>query len=505
MGKKYILALDQGTTSSKAIILDREANIVAVSGNFPIPVQSPRAGWVEYDPEHMLQSLVDAGRDVVKAAMIHPSEIAIVGLANQGETVIAFDKKSGDPICRAISWQDRRTLDIVTQWQKQGFDIPVEQKTGLRLDPYFSASKIHWILENIEAAASLLETNRLGLATSDVWLLSRLTGGEVFATDRSTASRTMMLNLDTLDWDEDLLQRFEIPRKVLPDLVDNSTVVGDVHRSWFGCTIPLGGLCVDQQAALFGQRCFQAGQAKLTYGTGCFMLANVGPHRELRNRALLTSLGWQLRDDAHYVFDGGIYTAGSVVDWMIDKLKLADSSAEIDQLLEGQQDSGGPFFIPALAGLAAPYWEPDMRGAWFGLTLAHDRKDLLRAAMESIAFRVKDIFDAMVSSGLMLDSLKVDGGLTRSKFLMQYQADLLGIPLEAGEVAEATAYGIGLLSGLAGGFFASTAHFPESDQCGTLYQPDGRRSGEYLERYRQWRRITDELISWQKRGITASK
>jgi glycerol kinase len=493
--------LDQGSTSSKALILDKEAKVVAISRNFPVRTNSPRAGWLECDPSDMLETLIGAGRDVIEKAGIQPAEIAAVGLANQGETVIAFHRKTGKPLYPAISWQDRRTSDIVALWQRQGLDEPVSKKTGLRLDPYFAASKMHWILENVEEAYPLLRQNALGLATSDAWLISRLTGGKAFVTDRSTASRTMLLNLYTLDWDMVLLEQLGIPREALPELVPNTAVVGNVHQRWFGSTLPLCGLCVDQQAALFGEGCHQPGQAKLTYGTGCFMLANVGPHPELRAGNLLTSVGWQMEDETQYVFDGGIYTAGSVVEWMIGKLELVGSFPELDKILGQHKNSEDPFFIPALSGLAAPYWKPDMKGAWFGLTFAHDRSSLMRAALEAIAFRVKDIFDLMVSSGLVIKGLKTDGGLTRSKFLMQYQADLLGVSLETIEMTEATAFGIGLFSGLAISFWPSPAHLPSPTPSRVLYQPDRRRGRAYLRRYRHWRRIVEEVISWQKLGI----
>lgn len=504
MNNRYILALDQGTTSSKAIILDKNASMIAVSKNFPIPVNSPKPGWVEYDPNCMLESLVEAARDVIHVSGINPAEIAVAGLANQGETIIAFNKEDGTPICSAISWQDRRTVGQVNQWKEQGLGQMVMEKTGLKLDPYFSASKMRWVLDNVDQAVELLAKDQLCLATSDAWLTFQLTHGSRFITDRSTASRTMLLNLKTLQWDKKILDEFEIPAATLPALVDNTSVVGDIHESWLGCPIPMGGLCVDQQAALFGQQCFKPGEAKLTYGTGCFMLANVGTDEALRSKDLLTSVGWQMNNETQYAFDGGIYTAGSMIDWMVSKLGLADASHELDQLLDSKKELGNLFFIPALSGLAAPYWEPDVQGSWFGLTLSHDRKCLLQSGVEAIAFRVKDIFDLMESDGIKLETLKVDGGLTKSRFLMQYQADLLGIPIVVNDSAEATSYGIGLFAGFAIGLFSPTSDELKTKSIQTVYQPNGQTGQKYKKRYQQWRKIIEEVISWQKRGILTS-
>lgn len=501
MTKRVIIALDQGTTSSKAVVLDRQAEVVAVSGNFPIQVQSPEIGWVAYDPQEMLDSLIKAGRDAIRKAGVHASEIAMIGLANQGETVIAFNKESGEPICPAISWQDRRTTDIVARWQMQGLSTEITEKTGLKLDPYFSAAKMRWILDQVPQAELLLKQGKLCLATSDTWLIAQLTGLKCLLTDISTASRTMLLNLETLDWDPILLEKLGIPRAVLPDLVGNTECVGTVHPKWFEAEIPLGGLCVDQQAALFGQRCFKEGESKLTYGTGCFMLTNIGTDPGRRSADLLTSVGWQIDRVTQYVFDGGIYTAGALVDWMIEKMQLVDNPEAIDEMLEDSAAIPELFFIPALSGLAAPYWEPDIKGFWYGLTLTHDRRSLVKSVMEAIGFRVKDIFELMAGSSLLPDNLKVDGGLTRNRFLMQLQSNLLGIPITVMDNVEATAIGIGLLSGISAGFFPSPVDFPENPLPQLVYHPDDREVNSCLQRYQQWHNIVQEVIQWPKRGI----
>jgi len=497
----HILALDQGTTSSKGVIMDHRAQIVAVSDKFPIQIQSPQIGWVEYDPSEMLDSLIKAGQDAIRKAGVDPSNIAMVGMANQGETVIAFDSESGEPIGPAISWQDRRTTEIINRWQKQGLSAEITAKTGLKLDPYFSAAKMRWILENVPQASLLLEQGRLCLATSDTWLIAQLTALKNILTDVSTASRTMLLNLDTLDWDQDLLEKLEIPKAVLPKLVGNTKCVGTVHPKWFAAEIPLGGLCVDQQAALFGQHCFTKGEAKLTYGTGCFMLANIGADSTRRSTDLLTSVGWRIDGLTQYVFDGGIYTAGAVVDWMIDKMQLVDRPEAIDWVLEDPAAIPDLFFIPALSGLAAPYWDPDVKGAWYGLTLTHDRRSLVKSVMEAIGFRVKDIFELMAASGLIMDDLKVDGGLTQNRFLMQLQSNLLGIPIAVMDIVEATALGVGLLAGLSAGFFSTVTEFPENSAPQTIYQPDKQEAQACLQRYQQWCTILQEVVQWPKHGI----
>lgn len=504
--KRYIMAIDQGTTSSKAILLDHEANVLAVSDNAYVEPLYPRAGWVEYDPRRILESVLEAGWSVIKLAGILPSEIAMIGLANQGETVIAFHRDKGEPVYPAISWQDRRTSKLVAEWRGRGLNELTTRITGLKLDPYFSASKIRWLLDQVDEARSIHKSGKLCAATSDAWLIHRLTNGRNYVTDTATASRTMLLNLAILEWDVELSEHLGIPLDVLPELISNDTIVGEINKEWFGCPIPLGGLCVDQQAALFGQGCHQESQAKISYGTGCFMLANMGPNPDVRVPGLLTSVGWRIEDEVCYVLDGGVYTAGTLVNWLISDLKLAASLSEIEQLMKQSDDPGDLYFIPALSGLAAPYWEPESTGAWLGLSLRHDRTALIRSALEGIAFRVKDIFDLITSAaGRPIQTLKSDGGLVRNCFLMQFQADLLGVPLEAADMVEATAYGVGLISGQALGFWSARSDAIHQTKVGKRYLPHGERQSSYLQRYRNWRQVVEEIVSWRKRGIPASR
>lgn len=486
----YILAVDQGTSSSKAIIIDQNARIVAVSENVAITPHYPQAGWVEYQPEEILSSLIQACRSVLNKANIVPQEITCVALANQGETVIAFDRDSGAPIYPAISWQDKRSVEIVEHWKADAKEEFIRAVTGLIPDPYFSASKMHWILKNVPEAGNLYQQDRLCLATSDTWLLYRLLSEKGFFTDVSTASRTMLLNLRSRQWDENLLQVCGIPRSVLPEIATNDTIIGSLDKRIFGVKIPLGGLCVDQQAALFGQRCFDEGTLKITYGTGCFMLANVGQDSDLRAKGLLSSVGWQIDDTTTYVFDGGIYNAGALVRWLTQQVKLAPSIQDIERVIYNKKDANGVYFIPALTGLAAPYWQPEMSGSWHGLKITNDNSDLLRSAIESIAFRVKDVCDSMKSAGIQIDCVYADGGLSQSQFLMQFQADLLNVPIDVFQHAEATALGVGLLAGMpAFGWSFSKQSFPAPEMTYHRFEPNTGNHHHYCHHYTAWKKL----------------
>lgn len=491
----YILALDQGTSSSKAIIIDHDSRIVAASEKSPITPRYLKTGWVEYQPEEILNSVVQAIRSVIKAAKLTLTEIACMGLANQGETVIAFNRENGEPLYPAISWQDKRGLKIIEQWKANGNGERIRNVTGLIPDPYFSASKMRWILENIPEARKLLKSGRLCLATSDTWLLYHLLSGKMCLTDVATASRTMLFNLKTLQWDDDLLGAFSIPRSVLPEVVTNDARIGVLDAQICGAEISLGGLCVDQQAALIGQRCFEEGGLKITYGTGCFMLANIGQNVELCTEGLLTSVGWQAEDTTTYVFDGGIYHAGALGQWLTQQLKLAPTIHDIEQRIKWKNDSNGVYFIPALSGLAAPYWKPEITGSWHGLTIATDNADLLRSAMESIVFRVKDVFDTMQNAGVRINCVRTDGGLSRSRFLMQFQADVLNVPVEVFEHHEATALGVGLLAGISTfGWSLTKNGLPASGIKYHRFEPDAENHQQACQRYTEWKRLVLRAI-----------
>lgn len=497
--KRYLLAIDQGTTSSKALVVDESGGVRAASGNFAISARFPEVGWVEFDPREMLDSVISAARDAINRAGISASEIAGIGLANQGETVIAFDGETGEPIAPSISWQDRRTGEIIERWRAEGLESEIARRTGLRLDPYFSAGKMRWVLNNLPDAKALLRAGWLRLGSSDGWLLQQLTGR--FVTDPSTASRTSLLNLETLQWDETLEKALAIPGECLPEIVPNAEFVGETRAEWLGRAIPITGLCVDQQAALFGQGCLREGQAKATYGTGCFVLANLGSAGEARRAGLLTSVGWRLCGRADYVFDGGIYSAGSILNWLRDELRLFSDFAELEALARGVDDTGGVLLFPAFAGLASPHWEPNARAGLFGMTLGTKREHLLRAALEAIAFRVKEIVDAMNGPGLSIGPLQIDGGLTANDFLMQLQADLLGISLLRGENAEATSLGVAKMAGLGAGLYRGLDELPLIDPPSRVFEPrDGPARERLLDRYAEWRERSREMIRWGKQG-----
>lgn len=476
-----ILAIDQGTTSSKAVLVDETGAIQSSSRNFAVAALHPRAGWVEFDPKQMLESVVGAAKDALGQAGVDAEDVSAIGLANQGETVIAFDGATGEPVCPAISWQDRRTIGIIEQWRADGIETEVARRTGLRLDPYFSASKLHWILDNVPEAKGLLRDGRLKMATSDAWLLWQL--GTRFVTDVSTASRTMLMNLESLGWDERLLDATGVPRECLPEIVGNAEIACETRV--LGPSIPIAGLCVDQQAALFGQRCFRNGEAKATYGTGCFVLANVGGANDARRDGVLTSVGWRIGGAASYVLDGGIYSAGSILNWLRDALGLFRDFAELEKLASSVDDTGGVYLLPGFAGLGSPYWEPDARAAFVGLTLATRREHLARAALEAIAFRVKDVVDAM---DINVHALQVDGGLTRNDFLMQLQSDLLGIPIARGDHPEATALGAAMMAGIGAGMYDGIGGLPEADARVEVFEPRAEHRDSLLARYDEWRR-----------------
>lgn len=477
------------------MVVDHNAHVIGISKKFPITSSYPDLGWVEFDPGEILESVFLSIRDVIHKTKIKINEIAGVSLANQGETIIAFERESGEPIYPAISWQDRRNQDQLDMWRSKGLGSLVRAKTGLILDPYFCAPKINWVLEYVPGASDLADKGRLCISTSDTWIMHQLLAEKKNVTDLSTASRTMLLNLKTKRWDPELLAEFEIPASVLPELLSNDTIVGQVNNELFGSQPLLTGICVDQQAALFGQRCFGEGDVKVTYGTGCFMLGNIGDNPDIRRDGLLTCIGWEADGLTNYALDGGIYTAGALYKWLIEKLRLAESEVEIEAQICDKDNPGGVFFIPALAGLAAPYWEPDMRGSWHNLSIANDRSDLLRAVAESIAFRVKDVYDAMNLSGLDVRRIRSDGGMTKSPFLMQFQSDLLNVPVEVFDMHEATAFGAALLGGIGLSFWSyRDGTIPLAEQNATVFCPDVEKHKQYVSRYDIWKNILQNRI-----------
>ena len=483
-------------------MLNQQGKIIGSSApkRFRIDPVYRRPGWVEYDPAQMLETVCAGAQAAVRNAGVSFNDITGIGLANQGETVIAFDRKDGHPICPAISWQDRRAEPIVQQWRSDGLETDVRTVTGLRLDSYFSAAKFAWILRHVPLARELQASGRLCLATSDSWLLWQLTGGRYFVTDVATASRTMLLDLDSLQWSRPLADSLDIPSECLPEIVSNTASIGSTHEPIFGSEVLISGLCVDQQAALFGHRALEIGQAKITYGTGCFALANVGSNSACRAPGLLTCVGWRIGDKTSYVFDGGVYSAGSLVEWLVE-LGLAESTEDTGRLALMVDDSDGVMLIPAFSGLAAPHWSGRTRACWIGMNQGTNNRHLVRAAFEAIAFRVKEILDAMEASDVLVQGVNVDGGLAQSDVLMQLQADVLGLPVRRSATPEFTALGVGYFAGLGSGVWQAADQLPPQDPGGETFDPQTAEVAKNQEMFRRWRRACAAVVDMGEAGV----
>jgi glycerol kinase len=452
--KKYILALDQGTTSSRSIIFDEQGNIVSMSQKEFTQI-FPQPGWVEHDPEEIWNSQLYTAKEAIRNAGISAGQIASIGITNQRETTVVWDKNTGIPICNAIVWQDRRTSDICnTLKKKKDFEKYVRDNTGLVVDAYFSGTKIKWILDNIKGARKKAENGELMFGTIDSWLVWKLTDGSLHITDYSNASRTMLFNIKTLKWDPKLLDALGVPALMLPYVVDSSRIYGFTHRGIFDVEIPIAGIAGDQQAALFGQTCFSPGMAKNTYGTGCFMLMNTGNKMIKSKHGLLTTIAWGMGGKVEYALEGSVFIAGAAVQWLRDGLKVIDNAADSEYHANAVPSSEGVYVVPAFAGLGAPYWNMEARGAIFGLTRGTGKSHFVRATLESLAYQTKDVLGAMEQdSGIKLKSLRVDGGACANNFLMQFQADMLGVPVDRPTVTETTALGAAYLAGLAVGYY----------------------------------------------------
>jgi len=454
----FVLALDQGTTSSRAIVFD-ESGAIRAAAQKEFAQIFPQAGWVEHDPREIWASQIGVAVEALARAQITPADVAAIGITNQRETTIVWDRASGEPIHNAIVWQDRRTADYCEQLKAQGAGATIQSKTGLLIDAYFSASKIRWLLDHVPGAKARAAAGTLAFGTVDTWLVWNLTRGAAHVTDVSNASRTMLFNIHTLDWDAELLQLFDIPRSLLPDVRSSSEVYGDAVQ----LRAPIAGVAGDQQAALFGQMCREPGMSKNTYGTGCFLLQNVGTQPTTSRQQLVTTVAWQIgastgsgRAETHYALEGSVFIGGAVVQWIRDGLGLVRTAADIEPLAATVADNGGVYLVPAFAGLGAPHWDPFARGTIVGITRGTTAGHLARAALESVAYQVADLLDAMrADSGIALKELRVDGGAAANNTLMQFQADLLGVPVVRPEVTETTALGAAYLAGLATGYWKS--------------------------------------------------
>ena len=490
MPRTHILALDQGTTSSRAIVFDHEGRQVAVSQK-EYPQIFPQPGQVEHDPLAIWASQWSTAVDAMGKADLEPQDIAAIGIANQRETTLVWDRDSGKPVYNAIVWQDRRTAGECARLRAEGLEELFAVRTGLRLDPYFSGTKIRWILENVEGARARADAGKLMFGTVDSWLLWRLTGRTVHATDATNASRTLIYDIHRGDWDDELLGILGIPRSMLPEVKDSSGIFGESQEG-----IPIAGIAGDQQAALFGQGCFSPGMAKNTYGTGCFMLMNTGGEAVASTNNLLTTVAWRIGGKTEYALEGSVFMGGAVVKWLRDDLQMIRTAEECEQVAATVADSGGLYFVPAFTGLGAPHWDPYARGAVFGMTRGTKRAHFCRAALESIAFQSTELAGCMVKdSGIPLTRLLVDGGAARSDLLMQFQADLLGVEVMRPKEVETTATGAAWLAGLAVGFWTSREELLKHQEAGKEFHPS--RPGEDMSRMMDgWNRAVERSKGW---------
>ncbi|QJE95944.1 glycerol kinase GlpK [Luteolibacter luteus] len=491
MPRTHILALDQGTTSSRAVVFDQEGRAVA-SSQREFPQHYPRPGWVEHDPLAIWASQWSTAIETLGKADLLPADIAAIGITNQRETTLLWERETGKPVYPAIVWQDRRTADFCASLKAEGVEDLFTRKTGLRLDPYFSATKIRWILDHVDGSRKLAEQGKLMFGTVDTWLLWRLSGRTVHATDATNASRTLLYDIHRGDWDDELLEILEIPRSILPEVKDSSGIFGESSEG-----IPISGIAGDQHAALFGQGCFSSGMAKNTYGTGCFMLMNTGSEAVASQNNLLTTIAWRIGGKTEYALEGSVFVGGAVVQWLRDELQLIRTAEECNALAATVPDSGGLYLVPAFTGLGAPHWDPYARGAAFGMTRGTNRAHFCRAALESIAFQSAELAECMVKdSGIPLKELRVDGGAVRSDLLMQFQADLLGVNVIRPKDVESTAAGAAYLAGLGVGFWEGKEELARHHEIDREFHPSRpRQEMEQLEA--GWRRAVERAKAWE--------
>ena len=500
MHKRYVLALDQGTTSSRAILFDHSANAVATAQQAFDQIY-PQPGWVEHDPMALWETQLGVAREALAKVGVRADEVAAIGLTNQRETTLVWERDTGQPLGNAIVWQCRRTAGLCDALKARGFETHVRERTGLVIDAYFSATKLQWILDQHPGARERARRGELLFGTVDTWLLWKLTGGRVHVTDVSNASRTMLFDIGRLCWDEALLEALDIPAAMLPEVRPSSGVFGHAEASLFGgAAIPIAGCAGDQQAALFGQSCFAPGMVKSTYGTGCFMLMNTGARRVPSKHGLLTTVAWGLDGRVDYALEGSIFVAGAAMQWLRDELRVLDRVEDSEALAQSVPDSGGVVVVPAFVGLGAPHWDMYARGTVLGLTRGSNRAHLVRATLESIGLQAHDVLAAMQEdAGIALTTLKVDGGAAANGFLMQFQADVLGVPVERPVVNETTAMGAAFLAGLAVGFWRDTAEIAALWQRDRRFEP--ALAVAHRERIvRDWRRAVQRSRAWIEPG-----
>jgi len=492
------MALDQGTTSSRAVIFDHNGSIISMASKEFKQIY-PKPGWVEHNPTEIYSSQIEVARDALSKANLTAVDIVSIGITNQRETTILWDKDTGQPLYNAIVWQCRRTAPICDQLKKKGLAEIIQKKTGLVVDAYFSGTKIKWILDHVKGVRERAKKGEVLFGTVDSWLIWNLTGGKVHVIDYSNASRTMIFNIHQLDWDEEILEEMDIPKAILPQPLPSSYVYGNIDKEIFGVEIPISGDAGDQQAALFGQACYEPGMAKNTYGTGCFILMNTGGKIVSSKNGLLTTIAWGVNGKVEYALEGSIFIAGAVVQWLRDELRMINSSEEIEKYALKVKDTNGVYLVPAFVGLGAPYWDMYARGTIVGLTRGANKEHILRAAEESIAYQSRDVLEIIQKdSGIGLKKLKVDGGAVRDNFLMQFQSDILGVPVVRPQVIETTALGAAYFSGLAIGFWKDKAEIASKWKADREFIPNmDEKIKEKL--YKGWKKAVSRSLSWEEK------
>ncbi len=493
--KKYVLVLDQGTTSSRSIIFDFKGNVIAQS-NKEFNQIYPQPGWVEHDPEEIFDSQIYTLNRVIKQSNINPNEIASIGITNQRETTVLWDKNTGKPVHNAIVWQCRRSKTICEDLTKEGFDQEIKERTGLVTDAYFSGTKIKWLIDNVEGLKAKIENNQIMFGTIDSWLLFNLTKGKVHKTDVSNASRTLLYNINTLSWDKVILDKLGISESILPEVCSSSEIYGYMDKIFIGTEIPISGMIGDQQSALFGQTCFDIGDVKNTYGTGCFMLMNTGEKVVKSDSGLLTSIAWQVNGKTNYILEGSVFIAGAVIQWLRDELQIVNNANETEEMALKVKDNQGVYLVPAFIGLGTPYWDMNARGTITGLTRGTNRNHIVRSALESIAYQTRDVIDCMkTDSNFNLKSLKVDGGASNNNFLMQFQSDILGVNVERPKVVETTALGAAYMAGLSVGFWKNQEEIIKNRDIDKIFKPTDDK--EKIENYYQgWKKAINKTLCY---------
>ena len=493
--QNYILAIDEGTTGTTSLLIDNEGQVVAKAYQEVHPIY-PQPGWVEEDAEELFQKSIAGAHEAIQKASIDISQVKGIGITNQRETTVVWDRRTGKPVSNAIVWQCRRTAAMCEELKQKGYEKIVSEKTGLIIDAYFSATKIRWILDHIPDGQKRAARGDLLFGTVDSWLVWNLTGGTVHVTDYSNASRTMLFNIHTLQWDKELLAMLNIPEAVLPKVSPSSYIYGETIPVIFGIKVPICGIAGDQQAALFGQACYEVGNAKNTYGTGCFILLNTGSKPVVSKNGLLTTIAWGIGDKVTYALEGSVFVTGAAVQWLRDELRLISTAAESETVANSVPDNGGVYLVPAFVGLGAPYWDMYARGIIIGITRGTNKGHIVRATLESIAYQVKDVIDVMTTEANMkIPSLRVDGGGTANSLLMQFQADISGIPIQLSNVPDTTALGAGFLAGLAVGFWQDTGEIARKCYTAKTFEPK-IPNGQREQLYHNWKRAVERSRNW---------